>query len=536
MIPVLTAAGRTVLAVAGAFAVCGAFLGSWTLVGIGCGVLLALLWFYVATLPIPRVLRKERLEFAWWIPHGPGGVVTPRVPFPVVCYLANRTSASFRSARIEVFRSDSLDVAGAEDLSVAVPAGQRVEFRLEATARAAGRAFLHGLALTLEGPLGLCRVHVYFPSSVSVKVFPRAAASRRAPLGPPVGAAEDRAGGHFVRQRGTGAEIREIREHRSGDPFKAIAWKATARAGKLMVRELESEIQARRYAIVDVSSTMRGGDPGARKLDAAIEVAASTLRVAAEANDRFGLVTFDTRVVTHLALAEGRPALLRAFDALVNATAVVDEDLTEAGTPEVVVAVAEYVRHQEGLDFRIRDEGGRRVYDLSGLARHAQRAALREPHGFEVVASDPAIAALRRFCRVKGIVLAPRGDPAFGQKDGGLLEALRAVAAHAGPAATVVLVSDLEALERWDVALAELRRMRARGQRVTCVVPFAPLFADAPRGPAEEKVHALFGREEERRVERIEARLASVGVAVVRMSPRDVPALVFARTALRRAS
>jgi hypothetical protein len=124
-----------------------------------------------------------------------------------------------------------------------------------------------------------------------------------------------------------------------------------------------------------------------------------------------------------------------------------------------------------------------------------------------VRASDATVALLRRYCRARGIPLPYRGDPAFGQKDRGLLDALRAASRGAGRASSTLLVSDLEALEDWDAIHAELRRMVGRGARV-----------------------------EERRVRGIEARLASLGIAVVRVSPRDVPALIFSRAALLRAS
>ena len=45
------------------------------------------------------------------------------------------------------------------------------------------------------------------------------------------GALHEQVGLHHVRRRGLSGELREIREHTHGDPFKFIAWKATARRG-----------------------------------------------------------------------------------------------------------------------------------------------------------------------------------------------------------------------------------------------------------------------------------------------------------------
>ncbi|MGC9452032.1 MAG: DUF58 domain-containing protein [Oceanipulchritudo sp.] len=46
--------------------------------------------------------------------------------------------------------------------------------------------------------------------------------------------------GHHKR-RGEGVDLVQLRQYRSGDPLKRIHWKATARTGKLQVRETEQE-------------------------------------------------------------------------------------------------------------------------------------------------------------------------------------------------------------------------------------------------------------------------------------------------------
>src|SRR5207245_762676 len=81
------------------------------------------------------------------------------------------------------------------------------------------------------------------------------------------------------------------------DPFKQIAWKATARTGKLMVRDLDRETMVTHWLLVDVGGTMRDGRPGQARLDLAVDVAAAYARGALEAGDRVALVTFDGRIV-----------------------------------------------------------------------------------------------------------------------------------------------------------------------------------------------------------------------------------------------
>jgi uncharacterized protein (DUF58 family) len=545
MIPTLTPNGRLALAAAAVLILSGAMLGAAPLLALGEVALLAIVIAYLATLTVPRLIRREKIEFAWWLAHAEGGVLTPGTCFRVRAYVRNRCARSFGPARLGVFSSDALRVQNPDALLVPLPRGCRTDLTLEVTPLASGHHFLHGAALMLEGPLGLFRVHVYFPNVLSVKVFPRALAATRATFRPPFGAGLERAGRHFVRVAGTSAEPREIRELVPGDPFKAIAWKATARMGKLMVRELENEIQTTRQVLLDASATMRAGDVGKTKLDYGVEAAAAFARLAVEHNDRVGYVSFDERLLQQLPAHDGRPHFLRVLDALVAVRSLVDEDLTEFGTGEIVAAAAEYVRHQEGLDFRVRTgKGFEHVYDLAGLVAHCERALVRDPGpAAEVRAVGHEAVILRRFCRARGLELPYREEPRPGGKGRGLVEALRAVggrgAAGGGPSSTILVVSDLEAIDggaEWAAILSTMRLLKARRHRLLVIVPFAPHFAEAAPGQVGKQVHALFARDEARRMDAIEARLRAIAVPVFRVSPREVPALVFRRAEARRAA
>lgn len=545
MIPTLTPLGRMVLGAAATLLLAGALVGTAPLLALGVVAVLGLLLAYVATLAVPRLIRREKIEFAWWLAHAERGVLTPGTTFRVRAYVRNRCARSFGPSNLALFASEGLRVEDHAGLAIALPRGCRTDVDLQVTPLSSGHHFLHGAALMLEGPLGLFRVHVYFPNVLSVKVFPRALATTRATFRPPFGAGLEHAGRHFVRVTGTSAEPREIRELVPGDPFKAIAWKATARMGKLMVRELENEIQTTRHVVLDASATMRAGEVGRTKLDYAVEAAAAFARLAVEQNDRVGYVSFDERILQQLGPHEGRPHFLRVLDALVAVRSLVDEDLTEFGTGEIVAAVADYVRHQEGLDFRVRTgHAVEHVHDLTGLVSHCERALARDPGPApDVRAEGHDAVVLRRFCRARGLALPYREEPRPGGKARGLVDSLRAVggrgAAGGGPVSTILIVSDLEAIDGgadWSAILSTMRLLKARRHRLLVIVPFAPLFAEAAPGPIGKEVHALFARDEARRMDAIEARLRAIAVPVFRVSPREVPALVFTRAEARRAA
>ena len=164
-------------------------------------------------------------------------------------------------------------------------------------AQAAGRVVLHGLAVSLRGPLGLFDVPLYFPNALAVKVLPRTVAVRASTLGVMTGLPLDRPGRHRMRRRGGGTELHELRELQPGDPFKSIAWKASAKAGQLLVREVDHEVQQTLLLVLDVSGSMRGGEPGERKLDFALELCVAHARAWLDRGDRVGLITVDGRVL-----------------------------------------------------------------------------------------------------------------------------------------------------------------------------------------------------------------------------------------------
>src|SRR5204862_2682314 len=80
----------------------------------------------------------------------------------------------------------------------------------------------------------------------------RQRATKRFNLLPPPGV-------HRLRRPGSGSELLDLRDYRPGDPPKRIAWKASARKGKLITREFESEVPIRCTLFVEASDAVRLG-------------------------------------------------------------------------------------------------------------------------------------------------------------------------------------------------------------------------------------------------------------------------------------
>jgi len=494
------------------------------------------------TMPIGRRVRGERLEFAWWLGHGDpgasGGAVTPGAPFVVRCFVRHHGDEPLVLGALQPIVPDAARVVdggeggkggGPDTLHIAPRA--RTEFAFTLLAPACGRVVLHGLAVTLRGPLGLFVVPLYFPNPLAIKVLPAAAARARGATRTLTGLAVERSATTQLRRQGGGTELRELRELRPGDPYKTIAWRQSARAGKLLVREVEREVQETRCLVLDVSGTMRGGAPGRRKLDFAIEAAAAEARRALDAGDRVGLITVDGRILAHVPPGEGPAQLLRIYDALVAATEVVDHDLTDLDDDELLATVARYVRQQDGIDFGAPERPS--GWDTEGLFAHVSRSLAGEPGReaarLEIHAPSPISALLRRFCRARGIPLPYRADPRDGAKSPGLAAALREAAGHARAPRTLVVVTDFDGLGDLEPLVAAVKLMRAHRHALLFVAPDARHFAPSPATSLERELALTYGRGEERRLREAARILGRLGAPVVVPGPGEAATMAIAR-------
>ncbi len=542
MLPIPTRTAFATLAGALALVGLGVVASAWPAAVLGGASAVGLALALAMTMPLGRRVRRHRLEFAWWLAHAEpgsgGGAVVPGKPFEVRCFLRHRGGMRLSLRELVPIVPGGAWLDGEDGDAVpglALEPNARTDFSFRLVAPAAGRVVLHGLAVTLPGPLGLFCVPLYFPNPLVIKVLPQAALRSRAAPRTITGLPVERSGASLLRPAGSGTELRELRELMPGDPFKSIAWKASARMGRLMVREVEPEVQETRYVIVDVSGTMRGGEPGRRKIDFAVEAAAAEARRTLDAGDRIGLVTVDGRLLAHVPPNDGRPQMLKVFEALLDATEAVDEDLTEIDDDEVAAVVGRYVRQQDGIDFSRADGKG---WNVAMLVRHVSEALASVEDRERVRASSPAGALLRRFCRVRGIPLPYRPDPRDGVKGPGLAAALREAGGRVRTPMSIVVITDLDGVGAPDELTATVKLLRLHGHALSFVVPDATTFVPAPSDPLERDVFMVYARSEQRRIEEARALLAPLGVPMVRATGDDRPGrvLVRAQSAMRRAA
>lgn len=420
-------------------------------------------------------------------------------------------------------------------------------FEVHLTCARVGHVWLQGFQVMARVVGGLFEVRLWVATPVPIEVLPRHFPLRSdASLRATRASMQEHSDVAYRRRPGLGLEIRELRDFQAGDPFKHIAWSASARRGKLISREFESDLALSTWILLDCSPSMFWGRPGDARVDYAIETAYNLAAVLLAKRDRAGLLVHDDRIrlVVQPSAASGQ--LSRIVGALTEVPHLVHEDRTELTDRELVERVARWFSAQRRRSFALPEglvqAGSPRLshYDEARLIEAAQETlqevALESRRSplvpFDGYASDYQRSVLRAFCRHVGVPLPI--DPTLrpGGQARGLEAAVEAVMTSRGGPHTMVSISDfftaddVEALRR--VAVAARRRHHS----LIVLCPDHQGFDLADADPEDRLQHAIID------VERLRVRqnltlaqtvLKPAGAVFVSVGPEDALARVLAR-------
>ena len=105
--------------------------------------------------------------------------------------------------------------------------------------------------------------------------------------------------------KGKGLEFEDFRDYTSGDDASAIDWKASKRAGKLIIRRYKEERDMSVFFVVDASSSMLFGSTKKLKYEYAAELIAALAHFVLQSGDRVGLVMFTDTVTKYVEPGKG---------------------------------------------------------------------------------------------------------------------------------------------------------------------------------------------------------------------------------------
>ncbi len=347
--------------------------------------------------------------------------------------IRNRDNLAVRYVQLRAVCSPDLEVE-LEPTEGEVPAAGRLAVSVKVHAPRVGRHGIHGLSLEVQGSPGLFEVPLTFANPYGVEVLPRSYGLmvKTARGGRSRRQAEDGRAGIFA---GDGSELRELRDHQPGDPLRRIAWRASARRGKLLAREYEREERDVVWFLLDASVELWSGRPGSAPLDVAIDEVAAVLHKHLARGDSAGLGILAARNLQWIPPARGPQHSMKLQSALALGAGCWDADRSDLDENDVIARVIEHMRPLDpAAAARLR------ISDPERVLRRAERVRARAP--FSVAAPHAPSSReskLRRYLAAFGIHAPPRMEPERAKTDVSLAQALRRLL-HERPRPSVVYI------------------------------------------------------------------------------------------------
>lgn len=135
-------------------------------------------------------------------------------------------------------------------------------------------------------------------------------------------------GGYVSQSKGRGMEFDESRLYQSGDDIRSIDWRVTARTGKTHTKVFREERERPVFISVDDRPAMHFATRGVFKSVQAAKLAALLAWVAQNHGDRIGGQIFTDQLCQEIKPQNGKHAVLRFFNALLNTRSIPQPDMT----------------------------------------------------------------------------------------------------------------------------------------------------------------------------------------------------------------
>lgn len=97
-----------------------------------------------------------------------------------------------------------------------------------------------------------------------------------------------------IRKLGQSMEFEQIKNYSTGDDFRHINWKASAKQGKLMLNQFQDERSQSIYCVIDGGRTMKTKHHGQSLQDYAINASVGLSKAILQMKDKVGLVNYYT--------------------------------------------------------------------------------------------------------------------------------------------------------------------------------------------------------------------------------------------------
>jgi uncharacterized protein (DUF58 family) len=481
------------LAVAGVAVVAvGILAREPAIVSWGGAMLLAVAIARAVTLVSVSRIRAAGFEMLW---SGPRRVhrVARGTTLELEAEVRNRDTLAARYVKLRAVASSQLDVQ-IEPRGGEVAASGRLKVKVKVTAPRVGQHGVHGLALEVHGASGLFEVPLTFANPYGIEVLPRPFATY---LMQPRGGRSHlmAASGRPGRTRGEGTDLRELREHQHGDPFRRIAWKASARRGTLMVRDFEREERDVVWVVLAAPVDLWAGPVGRAPLDLAIDEVAAVATRHLGRGDRVGLVITAPGLKVTIPPDTGPTQGHKIAHALTVGAGTYDAHRSDLDESDTAVRVLEHLRPLDGRGLADVRRG-----DLDKLAARAESMRARAPFAAAApFGRSLRERTLRRYLASFGIESPPKLTSDRREVDTSLVEALAQLGRVKPRASLIHVVAPPPDAEHWQKLGEAVRRLSRGGAAVSWSVPpiepaLSPPWEDPTRTPPDDEEPLLLPR------------------------------------------
>ena len=222
--------------------------------------------------------------------------------------------------------------AGTRRAAARVPAGATLHAGTTIRPARRGRFLLTGLAVRVDGPLGLAARQATLVVPGLLRVYPSFRSKDEAELRIRRARILE-VGLRSAQGLGGGTEFDQLREYSVDDEFRRVDWGATARVGRPIVRTYRAERNQTVLVLLDNGRVMAGRVEGVPRVEHAVDAAMMLTAVATGLGDRCGVVAFDREVRAAVPPGGGRAQLGRVVEALYDLEpALVESDYAGAFT------------------------------------------------------------------------------------------------------------------------------------------------------------------------------------------------------------
>ena len=121
-----------------------------------------------------------------------------------------------------------------------------------------------------------------------------------------------------IRRIGNTLEFEQIKDYVTGDDFRTINWKATAKRAQLMINQFQDEKSQPIYSIIDLGRVMKMPFNGLKLLDYAINSTLAFSNVALKKHDKVGMLSFSKTIDTFLPAIHKLTYLNKILETLYN--------------------------------------------------------------------------------------------------------------------------------------------------------------------------------------------------------------------------